>query len=180
DQIDERSDVFGLGAILCAILTGKPPYVGADFESTRQLAARANLSDALARLDACGADPGLVELCMRCLAATPEDRPVHAGEVARAVAGLRAAADERARVAELDLVRADGQRAKAEAEAREQQKRRRVQLALAAALGLLLAAGGAFAWYSDHQATKRRVEEEGRQRDEKARREQNANAVAEL
>ncbi len=25
DQIDERSDVFGLGAILCMILTGKPP-----------------------------------------------------------------------------------------------------------------------------------------------------------
>jgi serine/threonine protein kinase len=55
DQIDERSDVFGLGAVLCAVLTGKPPYVGADAESTRQLAARGKLDDALARLDACGA-----------------------------------------------------------------------------------------------------------------------------
>jgi serine/threonine-protein kinase len=27
-KIDRRSDVFGLGGILCAILTGKPPYVG--------------------------------------------------------------------------------------------------------------------------------------------------------
>jgi eukaryotic-like serine/threonine-protein kinase len=27
-KIDERADVFGLGAILCTILTGKPPYAG--------------------------------------------------------------------------------------------------------------------------------------------------------
>src|SRR5436305_11921046 len=141
DQIDERSDVFGLGAILCAVLTGRPPYVGADFESTRQLAARAKLGDAFTRLDACGADPGLVEMCKRCLAAEKADRPADAGEVARAVADLRAAAEERARRAEVD-------RARAEAEAREQRKRRRVQLALAAALGLLLVGGGAFAWYS--------------------------------
>ncbi|MGL4421674.1 MAG: serine/threonine-protein kinase, partial [Gemmataceae bacterium] len=43
DQVDQRSDVFGLGGILCALLTGKPPYVGDNAESTRQLAARAKL-----------------------------------------------------------------------------------------------------------------------------------------
>ena len=107
---------------------------------------RAKLDDAFARLDACGADPELVALCKRCLAPEQADRPADAGEVAAAVAGLRAAADERARQAELDRVRAEGERAKAEAEAREQRKRRRVQLALAAAVGLLLAGGGAFAW----------------------------------
>jgi tetratricopeptide (TPR) repeat protein len=169
DQVEARSDVFGLGAILCAVLTGRPPYAAADFESTRQLAAQARLGDAFTRLDACGADPGLVELCKRCLAAEKADRPADAGEVARAVADLRAAADERARVAELDRVRAEGDRAKAEAEAREQRKRRRVQLALVAALGVLVIGGGAFGWYTDHHATKHRD-----------RLEENAKAVAAL
>src|SRR5262249_30734709 len=142
DRIDERSDVFGLGAVLCVILTGQPPYVGADAKSTLQLAAEARLGGAFARLDGCGAEPAMVALCKRCLAAEKADRPADAGAVAEAVAGLRAAADERARRAEVD-------RAAAAAEAREQRKRRRVQLSLAAAVGLLLVGGGAFGWYAD-------------------------------
>jgi tetratricopeptide (TPR) repeat protein len=143
EEIDERSDVFGLGGILCEALTGKPPYAGGDAESTRRLAAQAKLGDAHARLDSSGADPELVALCKRCLSPEPPARPADAGEVARAVAALRAAADERARTADLDRARAEGDlRAAAEAA-----KRRRLRLVLAAAIALFVGVAGAGVWW---------------------------------
>ena len=78
--------MFGLGAVLCAILTGKPPYSGPDTDAIRLKAIRGETADAFARLDACGADPELVALCKRCLATDREARPRDAGEVAQAVA----------------------------------------------------------------------------------------------
>jgi serine/threonine protein kinase len=136
DRIDARSDVFSLGGILCAVLTGRPPYVADTAEATRQLAARVRLDEAHARLARCGAEPELVALCRMCLAPEPDDRPQDAGEVAAAVAGFRAAAEERARRAELDQVRAA-----------EQSKRRRVLLAASGAILVVLLAGlGASLW----------------------------------
>src|SRR5207237_2102483 len=67
DKVDERADVFGLGAVLCTILTGKPPYAGPDADAVRLMAIRGHLADAFGRLDGCGAEPDLVALCKRCL-----------------------------------------------------------------------------------------------------------------
>jgi tetratricopeptide (TPR) repeat protein len=105
-RVDARSDVFGLGAILAVILTGRPPFAAGSAETVRMLSAQGNLAECLARLDACGAEPDLVALCKRCLSPRAVDRPPDAGEVARAVAALRAAAEDRARRAERDRVAA--------------------------------------------------------------------------
>ena len=55
-NLDERADVFALGSILCEILPASRrsrAKVGAELY---RKAERADLSDALARLDSCGAD----------------------------------------------------------------------------------------------------------------------------
>lgn len=44
DEVDERSDVFGLGAILCVILTGQPPYIGPTEGAIERKALRARAS----------------------------------------------------------------------------------------------------------------------------------------
>lgn len=146
DKVDERADVFGLGAILAVILTGEPPYVGPDTDSVRLMAVRGQIADCLTRLDRCGAEPALVDLCKRCLAFAPNDRPNNAEVVAKEVAALREVAEQRARAAEVE-------QAKAQTEAREQRKRRNIQLAFAAAVVLLVVGALAYFWDSRRKQT---------------------------
>jgi hypothetical protein len=130
EEMDRRSDVFGLGGILCAILTGKPPYVGPAPEDVMRRAREADLIDAHARLEKCGADAELVALARACLSAEPKDRPKDASVVEKRLTNYLASVDRRLHQAERD---------RAAAEARAQEARRRL-LWGATSAGLVLVA----------------------------------------
>jgi serine/threonine protein kinase/Tfp pilus assembly protein PilF len=154
ESLDERSDVFGLGAMLCELLTGRPPFSATSKEESFRRARQSALDDARAWLDASGADADLVQLAKQCLAPDMEKRPPNAGAVAAALARYEASVQERLRRAELD-------QAAAEATAREQRKRRRVSQALACvAMLLVVALAGAAIWYVRDQADRDRRRQE--------------------
>ncbi len=106
DQVDERADVFGLGAILCEILTGQPPYTARNEQEVLRKAIRGDLADALEHLSSCGYDSDLIDLAKSCLAVDPLDRPANAGAVALRVSTYLAGVQERLHAAELARVEA--------------------------------------------------------------------------
>ena len=135
EPVDARADVFALGGILAAVLTGKAPFGGTTVMDTVRKAAAADLGEVFTRLDGCGADAELVAVAKHCLAARAEDRLANGEVVAAAVSGYRAGVDARLQQAERD-------RAVSVAEVREQRKRRRVQLILAGVVAAVLAGAG--------------------------------------
>jgi serine/threonine-protein kinase len=160
NQLDERCDVFALGAMLCVLLTGQPPYRGGR-EEVLEAAREGNQADVLARLDRCGADADLVRLAKACLQPRAEDRPRDAGAVAEQVTAYLVGVQERLRQAEMERAAAQAReeeaRARAEAEAqalRAERRARQRTLALAVAvLGLVLLGGGGWMWVErDRQA----------------------------
>ncbi len=86
ERVNKRTDVFCLGAILCEILTGYPPYLGECAVEVLQLAKNSDLSDAYARLDRSVYDKALIRLAKLCLQPNPSDRPWDAAILAKEMA----------------------------------------------------------------------------------------------
>lgn len=147
DRLDERSDVFGLGAILCEILTGLPPYVGADGTQIYRMASRGMLDDAFNRLAGCGADAELIDLTKHCLELEPQNRPRDAGVLAKRVSGYLESVETKLRETE---------RAKFDALVRAEELRRRQKLAYSAgaAIAASLLIGLSVSLWQMQRATK--------------------------
>jgi tetratricopeptide (TPR) repeat protein len=189
EKMGRHSDVFGLGAMLCTILTGEPPYAGSTYEDVMRQACEADLAGAYARLEGCGADAELIALARDCLSAKPNDRPPDASAVEERLTGYLASVQERLRQAELAKGEARAraeheertrrlaeEKAETERRAREQaEKARRRMLRLLAGLActvLGLVAASVFAWRAyvaeleaerDREVEKRAREAEKRQ-----------------
>ena len=132
-------------------------------------------------LEASGADAELIAVAKGCLAREPEDRPRHAGAVADRITGYQAGVQKRLRAAEISRAteearaeeeakrrvladelareaeaRAEGSRRTAEeavARATAERRARRLTGALAASvLGLVVVAGGGYAWVQRQRA----------------------------
>jgi tetratricopeptide (TPR) repeat protein len=167
---DTRADVFALGGILCAILTGQAPYRGKSSLEVIQLARAADLDDAFARLDGCGADAELVALCRRCLSPSPADRPADGREVADGMTAYLDGVQER-------LQAAVRERAVALAREAEQRKQRWTVQVAGGLIALVLLAGLSASLWQMFRANEnaRQAEEE---RDAKGRAEADATANA--
>ncbi|KAF0246248.1 MAG: serine/threonine protein kinase [Planctomycetota bacterium] len=90
DEIDERSDIFSLGAILYEILTFQPPFPGASAEEAlrRAQAGRILIPSHLLAMEAWppvamaqGISPELDSICMKALAPKREERYARAMEL---------------------------------------------------------------------------------------------------
>ncbi len=85
-DVDARADIYGVGAILFHLVTGRPPFTEEDRASLLRdvLAAPAPRVSSLVP----GVPAALDDLVARCLAKSPEDRPRDAGVIVAALDAL--------------------------------------------------------------------------------------------
>lgn len=100
--IDQRSDIFALGSILCEILTGKPPFCGETLAETYKQAVKGDISNISRLLDSCKGPRSIVGLAKKCLSPKRRNRPKHVGEIIDVV---RTFLESGQRRAEQDLIR---------------------------------------------------------------------------
>jgi serine/threonine-protein kinase len=143
DRLDERADVFALGAILCELLTGQPPYPG-EKEQALLAAARAELGPALERLERSRVEIELLALCRDCLAPSRAGRPQDAKVVAARIGTFLARAQERAHEAQLAAAEAKGRLS-------QERKAKRLAIALGATIVAAVMLGGGATWWSNEQ-----------------------------
>jgi serine/threonine-protein kinase len=142
EAVDERVDVFGLGAILCEILTGQSPYGDDSSDEAHRRASCGDLDSAWRLLDGCGADADLVGLARACLEADPVRRLRAAREVARGMTAYLTGVQERLRAAELERTAAEARAVEARAKAVAERRAGRFLIGLVAATLLGVAAAG--------------------------------------
>ncbi|MBL4846034.1 MAG: SEL1-like repeat protein [Planctomycetes bacterium] len=75
-QVDRRSDVYALGALLYFLLTGEQPFSGASLINVLIQVLEASPPDPR-RINS-AIPPALAELCMQCMAKSMDDRPLSA------------------------------------------------------------------------------------------------------
>jgi eukaryotic-like serine/threonine-protein kinase len=83
DRIDHHTDIYGLGAILYEILTGRPPFTGSNTMEVLQKAIRGN--PAPPRKLWPEVPVGLEEICLKAMAKDPDQRYASAADLAREV-----------------------------------------------------------------------------------------------
>jgi serine/threonine protein kinase/Tfp pilus assembly protein PilF len=162
DRVDRRGDVFSLGAILCQILTGQPPYFG-EPETLKEQARGGKLLGAYILLDRCGQDHCLVSLAKQCLAADPDDRPADAGVLAALMTRCLESQQDQKRAIEVKRLTAEARLA--EAQAREQLARRARRLSRALAVAGVMVAGlfaAGIGWYSNDRTARAQDDERRR------------------
>jgi serine/threonine protein kinase/formylglycine-generating enzyme required for sulfatase activity len=85
DQVDARTDVYGLGAILYHLLTLRPPFIGKTNREIVQKVLAEPLPPLRVRAPEQNIPPELDTICQRCMAREPSQRFTDARELAQAI-----------------------------------------------------------------------------------------------